>query len=111
MTWRGGALVVSPSRFCSWSSRPPNDRALYDEDLIRDVRRGIFCSGATQGVRRIRLDPLAWGHEAGGECVARLLLSLESVDADTWSDEARADISDFIASFCKPKRRTRHWLD
>jgi len=71
-----GVLDVSPSGFYSWRSRPPSDRALYDEELIRDIRRSFCDSGETCGVRRIWLDLLDWGHDVGRERVARLVRSL-----------------------------------
>lgn len=77
VTWMCGVLDVSPSGFYSWRSRPPSDRALYDEDLIRDIRRSFSDSGETYGVRRIWLDLLDWGHDVGRERVARLVRSLK----------------------------------
>ncbi len=77
VTWICGVLDVSPSGFYSWRSRPPSDRALYDEELIRDIRRSFSDSGDTYGVRRIWLDLLDWGHDAGRERIARLVRSLK----------------------------------
>ena len=54
-------------------------RALYDEDLIRDIRRSFKDSGETYGVRRIWLDLLDWGHDVGRERVGRLVRSLKLV--------------------------------
>jgi putative transposase len=76
VTWMCGVLDVSPSGFYSWRSRPPSDRALYDEELIRDIRRSFCDSGETCGVRRIWLDLLDWGHDVGRERAARLVRSL-----------------------------------
>ena len=70
-------LDVSPSGFYRWRSRPPSDRALYDEELIRDIRRSFSDSGDTYGVRRIWLDLLDWGHDVGRERIARLVRSLK----------------------------------
>ena len=53
MTWMCGVLDVSPSGFYSWRSRPPSDRALYDEELIREIRRSFSDRGDSYGVRRI----------------------------------------------------------
>ena len=77
MTWMCGVLDVSPSGFYSWRSRPPSDRALYDEELVRDIRRSFSDSGETYGVRRIWPDLLDWGHDVGRERVARLVRSLQ----------------------------------
>jgi len=77
VTWMCGVLDVSPSGFYSWRSRPPSDRALYDEDLIRDIRRSFSDSGETYGVRRIWLDLLDWGHDVGRERIGRLVRSLK----------------------------------
>ena len=77
VTWMCGVLDVSPSGFYSWRSRPPSDRALYDEELIRDIRRSFSDSGDTYGVRRIWLDLLDWSHDVGRERVARLVRSLK----------------------------------
>ena len=79
VTWMCGVLDVSPSGFYSWRSRPPSDRVLYDEDLIRDIRRSFSDSGETYGVRRIWLDLLDWGHDVGRERVGRLVRSLKLV--------------------------------
>ena len=76
VTWMCEALDVSPSGFYSWRSRPPSDRAVYDEALIRDIRRSFKDSDRTYGVRRIWPDLLDWGHEIGRERVARLVRSL-----------------------------------
>ena len=77
VTWMCGVLDVSPSRFYSWRSRPPSDRTLYDEELVRDIRRSFSDSGETYGVRRIWPDLLDWGHDVGRERVARLVRSLK----------------------------------
>ena len=76
VAWMCGVLDVSPSGFYSWRSRPPSDRALYDEELIRDIRRSFSDSGETYGVRRIWPDLKDWGHEVGRERVARLVRTL-----------------------------------
>jgi putative transposase len=77
VTWLCGVLDVSPSSFYSWRSRPPSDRALYNEELIRDIRRSFSDSGETYGVRRILPDLKDWGHDVGRECIARLVRSLK----------------------------------
>ena len=77
VTWMCGVLDVSPSGFYSWRSRPPSDRALYDEELIRDIRRSFSDSGETYGVRRIWPDLKDWGHDVRRERVARLVRSLK----------------------------------
>ena len=77
VTWMCGVLDVSPSGFYSWRSRPPSDRTLYDEELVRDIRRSFSDSGETYGVRRIWPDLLDWGHDVGRERVARLVRSLQ----------------------------------
>lgn len=77
VTWMCGVLDVSPSGFYSWRSRPPSDRALYDEELIRDIRRSFSDSGETYGVRRIWPDLKDWGHDVGRERVARLVRTLK----------------------------------
>ena len=77
VTWMCGVLDVSPSGFYSWRSRPPSDRALYDEELVRDIRRSFSDSGETYGVRRIWPDLLDWGHDVDRERVARLVRSLQ----------------------------------
>ena len=77
VTWMCGVLDISPSGFYSWRSRPPSDRALYDEELIRDIRRSFSDSGETYGVRRIWPDLKDWGHDVGRERVARLVRTLK----------------------------------
>ena len=77
VTWMCEVLDVSPSGFYSWRSRPLSNRALYDEDLIRDIRRSFADSDRTYGVRRIWLDLLDWDHAIGRERVARLVRSLK----------------------------------
>ncbi len=79
VTWICEVLDVSPSGFYSWRSRPPSDRRLYDEELIRDIRRSFGDSGDTYGVRRIWPDLKDWGHAVGRERVARLVRSLKLV--------------------------------
>jgi putative transposase len=79
VTWICEVLDVSPSGFYSWRSRPPSDRRLYDEELIRDIRRSFGDSGETYGVRRIWPDLKDWGHAVGRERVARLVRSLKLV--------------------------------
>jgi putative transposase len=79
VTWICEVLDVSPSGFYCWRSRPPSDRKLYDEELIRDIRRSFGDSGETYGVRRIWPDLKDWGHAVGRERVARLVRSLKLV--------------------------------
>jgi putative transposase len=50
---------------------------LYDEPLIRDIRRSFTDSGETYGVCRIWLDLMDWGRDVGRESVARLVRSLK----------------------------------
>jgi len=77
--WICEVLDVSPSGFYTWLSRPPSQRAQYDELLITDIRRSFADSGETYGVRRIWPDLLDWGHTVGRERVGRLMRSLKLV--------------------------------
>ena len=79
VTWMCEVLDVSPSGFYSWRTRPPSHRSLYDEVLIKDIRRSFADSEKTYGVRRIWLDLLDWDHEIGRERVARLVRSLKLI--------------------------------
>jgi putative transposase len=72
-------LDVSPSGFYSWRVRPPSGRSVYDEILIKDIRRSFADSGDTYGVRRIWPDLKDWGHDIGRERVARLVRALKLV--------------------------------
>ena len=49
VTWMCEALDVSPSGYYSWRSRPPSDRAIDDETLIRDIRRNFKASRTVIG--------------------------------------------------------------
>jgi putative transposase len=52
---------------------------VYDEILIKDIRRSFADSGDTYGVRRIWPDLKDWGHDIGRERVARLVRALKLV--------------------------------
>lgn len=67
------ALGVSRAGYYQWLKRPLSRRAQRDVKALVAIRQSFAESDETYGVRRVRLDLLAWGIECGRDQVGRLM--------------------------------------
>ena len=67
------ALGVSRAGYYQWLKRPPSRRAQRDAKALVAIRQSFAESDETYGVRRVRLDLLAWGINCGRDQIGRLM--------------------------------------
>jgi len=66
-------LGVSASGYHAWHGRPPSQRALDDDALVKEIRNAHALSNGTYGAPRIHAELAAKGISVGRKRIARLM--------------------------------------